>query len=631
MIVFVALLVCALAAEDAAMDGEQLVQNIETVVEQKASDSEGDLEAQSKDSQVEGTTHQTLDLTSKTGRALLTKVAYDASKCNICPTDWEYVTGVVNGVDVSGATLTLADGTACTWYCKCTKDCATGCGETQGHKHLVMAKVEGGSNTITTSNIAADESTFTSWLGGRMGNIVSIVNDMCNWDITGEATRKTIASTAKLGEGMGQEPCTATFIDNEGTQRPNNPSVKINDNTFVFGYKHGQWYKLVSVDSQGNNIENRYMSQSVLNPTNWQNANRGGDYSAANIQMCAGAATSLPTPPPTPNPTPLYAHGGGPSCPNHYHVNGVATADLKGCDDPNHQWNRDDLPPAREWCNYAADNDLTDISMTQSPRGQNYLMELQNAINDDQTGTNRYCASIQKGGVCNPPNGNQNGNPFDDMGCYHADNCGAPGLCRYKTTNNVITGWCTGNKCTNQAEFTYHMNDIPKWDCNDGMDCKTWPDVPETWYERPVTASCQWMHLCLREKDPNNNLKHHIGEISHYTMFLGRNNNPGSNSKLVWSAARSAGSGEAVSSTDARLHGARRRASTLGDGNGKGGGRGGHTSGSFSLMPSPTPPPTSCNAYCESLKMMVRLEPMVKKHLNKVRFNALGDLVGARL
>jgi hypothetical protein len=118
------------------------------------------------------------------------------------------------------------------------------------------------------------------------------------------------------------------------------------------------------------------------------------------------------------------------------------------------------------------------------------------------------------------------------------------------------------------------------------------------------------MWLCLREKDPNNNLNHHLGTISHYTMFLGRNNNPGSNSKLVWSEARSAGSGEAVSSTDARLHGARRRASTLGEGNGNLAGN---------------------EKYEKSLEMMVRLEPMVKKHLNKVRFNALGDLVGARL
>jgi hypothetical protein len=281
------------------------------------------------------------------------------------------------------------------------------------------------------------------------------------------------------------------------------------------------------------------------------------------------------------------------------------------------QWNRDDHLNPREWCNYAADNSLTDISMTQSPRGQTYMMELQNAINADQTG-NGYCASIQKGGVCNPPNGNINGNPFDDQGCYHADNCGAPGLCRYQTTNGVITGWCTGNTCTNHAEFEYFRSNIATWDCNDGMDCKTWPDVPESWYELPHTASCQYMWLCLREKDPNNNLNHHLGTISHYTMFLGRNNNPGSNSKLVWSEARSAGSGgsvmdqalSSISTNDWSQRTDRRRASTLGEGNGNLAGN---------------------EKYEKSLEMMVRLEPMVKKHLNKVRFNALGDLVGARL
>jgi hypothetical protein len=150
------------------------------------------------------------------------------------------------------------------------------------------------------------------------------------------------------------------------------------------------------------------------------------------------------------------------------------------------------------------------------------------------------------------------------------------------------------------------------------MDCKTWPDVPESWYELPHTASCQYMWLCLREKDPNNNLNHHLGTISHYTMFLGRNNNPGSNSKLVWSEARSAGSGGSVmdqassptSTNDWSQRTDRRRASTLGEGNGNLAGN---------------------EKYEKSLEMMVRLEPMVKKHLNKVRFNALGDLVGARL
>ena len=86
----------------------------------------------------------------------------------------------------------------------------------------------------------------------------------------------------------GSQPCSATFVDNVGNESPGKTPLKIDDNTFVFGHA-SDWYKMVSVDSMGNKIENRYMSSgSELTAANWEAANRGlgGSYSATNVQLC---------------------------------------------------------------------------------------------------------------------------------------------------------------------------------------------------------------------------------------------------------------------------------------------------------------------------------------------------------
>ena len=84
----------------------------------------------------------------------------------------------------------------------------------------------------------------------------------------------------------GSQPCSATFVDNVGNESPGKTPLKIDDNTFVFGHA-SDWYKMVSVDSLGNKIENRYMSSgSELTAANWEAANRGGSYSATNVQLC---------------------------------------------------------------------------------------------------------------------------------------------------------------------------------------------------------------------------------------------------------------------------------------------------------------------------------------------------------
>ena len=77
-----------------------------------------------------------------------------------------------------------------------------------------------------------------------------------------------------------------------GNRSPNKTPLKIDDNTFVFGHA-SDWYKMVAVDAQGNKIENRYMSKALaLTKANWENANRGGSYSASDVKMCDKASAA---------------------------------------------------------------------------------------------------------------------------------------------------------------------------------------------------------------------------------------------------------------------------------------------------------------------------------------------------
>ena len=85
----------------------------------------------------------------------------------------------------------------------------------------------------------------------------------------------------------GSKPCLATFVDNVGNESPGKTPLEIDDNTFVFGHDDGGWYKMVALNSLGNKTENRYMSSgNELTAANWEAANRGGSYSATNVQLC---------------------------------------------------------------------------------------------------------------------------------------------------------------------------------------------------------------------------------------------------------------------------------------------------------------------------------------------------------
>ncbi len=84
--------------------------------------------------------------------------------------------------------------------------------------------------------------------------------------------------------------CSATFVDNEGNQSPNNVGLKIEQNVYVFGKDTGNWLKMVAYDASGNLVENRYSDTSTkhnapqtVTKDVWENANKGGDYSVKNM------------------------------------------------------------------------------------------------------------------------------------------------------------------------------------------------------------------------------------------------------------------------------------------------------------------------------------------------------------
>ena len=84
-----------------------------------------------------------------------------------------------------------------------------------------------------------------------------------------------------------------------GQKFPQTP-FKVNANTFVFGAFDGGWFKMQSVDAEGNLLESRHSCQGGgasgaeaissiddLTQDIWQAANRGGGYSAEDVVVGA--------------------------------------------------------------------------------------------------------------------------------------------------------------------------------------------------------------------------------------------------------------------------------------------------------------------------------------------------------
>ena len=105
--------------------------------------------------------------------------------------------------------------------------------------------------------------------------------DYSNWSNTGNT----------FAEGMDNNeekiPQKGTFISNEGTKWENQIPFKVSENIYVFGGSDGGWFKMASIDSNGNFIENRHTKEcnsiEELTIEIWNSAKKGGDYKVEDI------------------------------------------------------------------------------------------------------------------------------------------------------------------------------------------------------------------------------------------------------------------------------------------------------------------------------------------------------------
>jgi hypothetical protein len=99
--------------------------------------------------------------------------------------------------------------------------------------------------------------------------------------------------------GNQKVPQKGTFISNEGRKWKNQIPFKVSENIYVFGGSDGGWFKMASVDSNGNFIENRYTNKcnsiDELTIDIWNSARRGGSYAVTDIILgpAAPAITEL--------------------------------------------------------------------------------------------------------------------------------------------------------------------------------------------------------------------------------------------------------------------------------------------------------------------------------------------------
>eukprot|EP00316_Scyphosphaera_apsteinii_P000424 CAMPEP_0119299650 /NCGR_PEP_ID=MMETSP1333-20130426/1695_1 /TAXON_ID=418940 /ORGANISM="Scyphosphaera apsteinii, Strain RCC1455" /LENGTH=915 /DNA_ID=CAMNT_0007301143 /DNA_START=68 /DNA_END=2815 /DNA_ORIENTATION=+ len=79
-----------------------------------------------------------------------------------------------------------------------------------------------------------------------------------------------------------QPVSSGTFVSNEGNRWPNQIPFQVDSNTFVFGGFEGGWFKMQSVDANGEKIEDRHIgaisSIGKLTVGVWNAANIGGAY-----------------------------------------------------------------------------------------------------------------------------------------------------------------------------------------------------------------------------------------------------------------------------------------------------------------------------------------------------------------
>ena len=78
------------------------------------------------------------------------------------------------------------------------------------------------------------------------------------------------------------------------TRYPNNPAVKIDENTYVFGIQHYGNVEMVAVDLTGINIQTRWLESTsdVVTEEIWEKGAIGGYYTAEDVSFDCGKAIS---------------------------------------------------------------------------------------------------------------------------------------------------------------------------------------------------------------------------------------------------------------------------------------------------------------------------------------------------
>jgi len=120
-----------------------------------------------------------------------------------------------------------------------------------------------------------------------VGNTIEVSTEDTNQHLTICGMKVLGNTVSKVGAADEKVPQKGTFISNEGKKWENQIPFKVSKNIYVFGGFDGGWFKMASIDSNGNFIENRHTKESnsidELTIEIWNSANKGGDYKVEDI------------------------------------------------------------------------------------------------------------------------------------------------------------------------------------------------------------------------------------------------------------------------------------------------------------------------------------------------------------
>lgn len=130
-----------------------------------------------------------------------------------------------------------------------------------------------------------------------VGNTIEVSTEDTNQHLTICGMKVLGNTVSKVGAADEKVPQKGTFISNEGREWKNQIPFKVSKNIYVFGGSDGGWFKMASVDSNGNFIENRHTkdcnSIDELTIEIWNTARRGGDYKVKDIIFVSAAPHNI--------------------------------------------------------------------------------------------------------------------------------------------------------------------------------------------------------------------------------------------------------------------------------------------------------------------------------------------------